>query len=133
MAILKNKDIGIMVEVEELLHNKLIETNGIKDTNGSYYFDEDDEEYEIWVQYWNLIERIIKNKKDRTKSVNDKNKTIYKARHKLNNQISYLRNKKKKNEQEIAKLERLLEKRDKMNARRKKVKEILLDKERRGE
>ena len=70
MAILKNEDIRTMVEVEELLHNKLIKTNGIKDTNGSYYFDEDDKEYEVWVQYWNLIERIIKNKKDIEQNTN---------------------------------------------------------------
>ena len=31
MAVLKNEDIAIMVEVEDLLHKKLVATNGIKD------------------------------------------------------------------------------------------------------
>ena len=119
MAIITNKDIKIMVEVEELLHNKLVKNNGIKDIdkNGKeyYYFDENDKEYNIWVQYWNLVEKFIVEKKDRTKIVNNRNKTIYKERHKLNNAISYLRNKKNKTEQDIKQYEELLAKREKLN------------------
>lgn len=119
MSILTNKDMEIMVEVEELLHKKLVETNAIKDIdeNGKeyYYFDENDEENNIWIKYWNLVESLIVNKKKRTDIVNQKNKTIYKERHKINNAISYLRNKKNKTEQDIERLNMLLEQRDKMN------------------
>lgn len=98
MSILTNKDMEIMIEVEELLHKKLVETNAIKDIdkNGKeyYYFDENDKENEIWTKYWNLVERLIINKKNRTNIINQRNKTIYKERHKINNTISYLRNKK---------------------------------------
>lgn len=119
MAIITNKDLEIMIEVEELLHKKLVETNAIKDIdeNGKeyYYFDENDKENDIWNRYWNLVEKFIVEKKDRTKIVNDRNKTIYKERHKLNNTISYLRNKKNKTEQDIKQYEELLAKREKLN------------------
>lgn len=78
MAIITNKDIKIMVEVEELLHNKLVKNNGIKDIdkNGEeyYYFDENDKEYNIWVQYWNLVEKFIQHKKYANKKSNEYNK-----------------------------------------------------------
>lgn len=119
MAVITNKDLEIMIEVEELLHKKLVETNAIKDIdeNGKeyYYFDENDKENDIWNRYWNLVEKFIVEKKDRTKIVNDRNKTIYKERHKLNNTISYLRNKKNKTEQDIKQYEELLAKREKLN------------------
>lgn len=122
MAILKNEDLKTMVEVEELLHNKLVETNAIKgvDEDGKeyYYFDENDEESDIWIKYWNLVERLISNKKQIIGIVNQRNKTIYKERHKLNNAISYLRNKKNKTEQDVEKLNNLLLKREKMNEKR---------------
>ena len=57
-----DEDLSIMCDVEVLLHKKLEETNGIKDTfNGEEYcyFNENDEEYEIWVKYWNIVERFI--------------------------------------------------------------------------
>ena len=118
MAIITNEDLKTMAEVEWLLHKKLEETNGIKDTfNGKeyYYFNENDKEYEIWIKYWNMLERLIVEKKNNTNIVNQRNKTIYKERHKLNNAISYLRNKKNKNTHDIEKLEMLLEKRNKIN------------------
>ena len=81
MSILTNKDMEIMIEVEELLHKKLLETNAIKeiDENGEeyYYFDENDKENEIWTKYWNLVERLIINKKNRTNIVNQRNKIEY--------------------------------------------------------
>ena len=57
-----SEDLNIMCDVEILLHRKLEETNGIKDTfNGEEYcyFDEKDKDYEIWVKYWNMVERFI--------------------------------------------------------------------------
>lgn len=122
MSILTNEDMEIMVEVEELLHKKLVETNAIKDTdeNGKeyYYFDENDKENDIWTKYWNLVERLIINKKNRTDIVNQRNKTIYKERHKINNAISYLRNKKNKTEEDIERFNILLEQRNEMNKKR---------------
>lgn len=122
MSILTNKDMEIMIEVEELLHKKLLETNAIKeiDENGKeyYYFDENDKENEIWTKYWNLVERLIINKKNRTNIVNQRNKTIYKERHKINNTISYLRNKKNKTEKDIERLNILLEQRNEMNKKK---------------
>ena len=119
MAVITNDDIKIMVEVEELLHKKLVETNAIKDIDESgkeyYYFDENDKENDIWNKYWNLVEKFIVEKKDRTKIVNDRNKTIYRERHKLNNTISYLRNKKNKTEKDRKQYEELLAKREKLN------------------
>lgn len=61
MAVITNEDLKIMIEVEDLLHKKLEETNGIKDTyNGKeyIYFDENDKEYEIWNKYWNMVEKF---------------------------------------------------------------------------
>lgn len=65
MTTIKNEDLEIMINVEHLLHKKLEETNGIKDTfDGKeyYYFDENDEEYEIWIKYWNMVERFCQQK-----------------------------------------------------------------------
>ena len=122
MSILTNEDMEIMVEVEELLHKKLVETNAIKDIdeNGKeyYYFDENDKENDIWTKYWNLVERLIINKKNRTDIVNQRNKTIYRERHKINNAISYLRNKKNKTEEDIERLNILLEQRNEMNKKK---------------
>ena len=122
MSILTNEDMEIIIEVEELLHKKLLETNVIKDIdeNGKeyYYFDENDKENAIWTKYWNLVERLIINKKNRNDIVNRKNKTIYKGRHKINNAISYLRNKKNKTEKDIERLNMLLEQRNEMNKKR---------------
>lgn len=103
MPILTNKDIETLVEVEELLHKKLVETNA------------NDKENDIWTKYWNLVERVIINKKNRVDIVNQRNKTIYKERHKLNNAISYFRTKKNKTEKDIKRLNALLEQRNEMN------------------
>ena len=50
--------------------------------------------------------------------MNQRNKTIYKERHKINNTISYLRNKKNKTEKDIERLNILLEQRNEMNKKR---------------
>lgn len=86
MAIIKNEDLKIMVEVEELLHKKLVETNGIKDDNGGYYFDENDEECNIWVSYWNLVERLIVDKQKSSQKANEYNKRN-KEYHRIMNNI----------------------------------------------
>ena len=106
MAITKNEDLKIMVEVEDLLHEKLVETKAIEELDG------------IWTDYWNLVERLIVDKKKNTKIVNQRNKTVYKERHKINNAISYLRNKKVKTEQDFERLNTLLSQREKMNKER---------------
>ncbi len=93
MAIIKNEDLDIMIDVEMLLHKKLVATNGIKDDfNGKeyYYFDENDEEYEIWCKYWNLVEKFIADKKDYTKRVNGTTKEE-KRLHNIYNNIGYAR------------------------------------------
>jgi hypothetical protein len=79
VAIIKNEDLDLLIQVEELLHNKLEQTNGIKDSyNGKeyIYFDENDKDYEIWVKYWNMVERFIADKKvvnKRSANFNKKN------------------------------------------------------------
>ena len=100
---IKNKDIKILVDVESLLHYKLKETNA------------SEEDFNLWVEYWNLIEIIIQNKKNITKKVNQKNKTIYKERHKLNNKISYLRNKKNKTIEDLKEYNKLIDLRKELN------------------
>lgn len=102
MAIIKNEDLKVFVEIEDLLQKKI----------------SNEKEYDLWCDYWNIIERLIVEKKKNTEVVNKRNKTIYKERHKLNNAISYLRNKKDKNSKDIEKLEMLLEKRNKMNEKK---------------
>ena len=99
MAIITNDDLKIMVEVEDLLHKKLVETNGIKDTfNGEdyHYFDENDKEYEIWVAYWNMVERFINDKQKASKksAIYNKENAEY---HRLSNNLY---NAKKKNNAE---------------------------------
>lgn len=59
MAI-KNNDIDIMIEVEELLHKKLEETEEKT---------EDNKNWEIWTQYWNLVERTVKEKQEELKKL----------------------------------------------------------------
>lgn len=70
MAVITNDDLDTMIEVEDLLHKKLVATNGIKDTykrKEYYYFDENDKEYEVWVKYWNMVEKFINNKAETNK------------------------------------------------------------------
>lgn len=89
MAIIKNEDLDLLIAVEDLLHKKLEQTNGIKDNiNGKeyIYFDENDKEYDTWVKYWNMIERFLTNKKAANNKSNDynKNNTEY---HRLTNNL----------------------------------------------
>lgn len=99
MAVITNDDLEIMCNVEHLLHKKLEETNGIKDTfegKEYYYFNENDEEYEIWVKYWNMVERFCQAKdKSREKARNfNKNNAEY---HRLSNNLYSAR---KRNDEE---------------------------------
>ena len=99
MAIIRNEDLKVFVDVEDLLQKKI----------------SNEEEYDLWCDYWNIIEKLIVEKKERNIVVNKRNKTIYKERHKVNNAISYLRNKKNKNLNDKRRLEMLLKKREEMN------------------
>ena len=77
MAIITNEDLEILIEVEDLLHKKLVETNGIKDIhNGEeyYYFDENDKEYKIWNKYWNIVERFCQARDKSRKKAREFNK-----------------------------------------------------------
>lgn len=72
MLKITEKDLELMAEVEWLLHEKLVKTNGIKDTfegKEYYYFDENDPDYEIWNKYWNLVEMLCQ-QKDLVKKIN---------------------------------------------------------------
>lgn len=96
MAVITNEDLKIMVEVEDLLHKKLEITNGIKDTfNGKeyYYFNENDEEYEIWAKYWNMVERFCQAKdksREKARNFNKKNAEY----HRLSNNLYSARKRK---------------------------------------
>lgn len=92
MSIITNDDLKIMVEVEDLLHKKLEITNGIKDKN-DIIFDENDEEYEIWIKYWNMIEKFIGNKKKANKRSADYNKKNAEY-HRLSNNLYNARKRK---------------------------------------
>lgn len=88
---LKNKDLEILCEIEHLLHKKLVQTNAIKEIyNGreTYYFDENDKEYDKWCDYYNLIEKIMVKKEER----NRKNYQRIKEKRKTNK--NYARSKK---------------------------------------
>lgn len=99
MAVITNDDLNLMIEVEDLLHKKLVATNGIKDMYKGkeyYYFDENDKEYEIWNKYWNMVEKFINNKKEvNKKSANyNKNNAEY---HRISNNLY---NARKRNDKE---------------------------------
>lgn len=59
MAIIKNDDLKIMCEIEELLHNKI----------------ETEEEYDTWIKYWNMLERFFKDKDKSRQKAKDFNKS----------------------------------------------------------
>ena len=73
MSVIRNKDIKIMVDVEELLHSKIDNKN--------------DYEYGIWCNYWNLVERFISHKKEVAKKQINWNKNN-KEYHRITNNIS---------------------------------------------
>lgn len=65
MLKIADKDLELLTEVEWLLHEKLVKTNGIKEIfegQESYYFDENDEDYKVWNRYWNLVEKLCQQK-----------------------------------------------------------------------
>lgn len=101
MATIKNEDLELMCKIEELLHKKLVQTNGIKDKDGdNYYFSEDDKEYALWVDYWNMVENLISaREKDRKKSrdFNANNKEY----HNLNNNLYQARKRNNKKQIEL--------------------------------
>lgn len=89
MAIITNEDLKIMIEVEDLLHKKLVETNGIKDLyNGEeyYYFDENDKEYKIWNKYWNMVEKFCQARDKSRKKAREFNKNNAEY-HRLSNNL----------------------------------------------
>lgn len=89
MAVITNEDLKTMIEVEDLLHKKLEETNGIKDTyNGKeyIYFDENDKEYEIWCKYWNMVEKFCQKRDEMRKKAREFNK-VNAEYHKLSNNL----------------------------------------------
>jgi tRNA A37 N6-isopentenylltransferase MiaA len=71
VAIVTNKDIEVMVDVEELLHKKV----------------ETEEETELWTKYWNIVERFIVKKKEIAKRQNNWNKNN-REYHRITNNIS---------------------------------------------
>lgn len=71
MAVVTNKDLDIMCEVEWLLHKKLEETNQLK---------ENSEEYDIWIHYWNMVERFCQAKdksREKARAFNKNNKEYH--------------------------------------------------------
>ena len=91
-----NEDLEIMCEVEHLLHKKLVETNGIKeiyDGKESYYFNENDKEYEIWVKYWNMVERFCQAKDESRRKAREFNKNNAEY-HRLSNNLYWARRRK---------------------------------------
>ena len=90
MAIINNEDIKLMANIESLLHEKLVQTNAIKDNDYTqgYYFDENDKEYDLWCQYWKLVERFINDKKQQASKQNQWNKEN-KVYHRITNNITY--------------------------------------------
>ena len=63
-----------MVNVEELLHRKLEETKAT------------DEDFDIWTNYWNLVEKLIEHKKYANEKSNEYNKKN-KEWHRISNNI----------------------------------------------
>lgn len=70
MAIITNKDIKVMVDVEELLHKKI----------------ETEEEGNLWTDYWNIVEKFIQHKKYASIKSNEYNKKN-KDYHRITNNI----------------------------------------------
>lgn len=99
MAIITKEDLKIMIDVEDLLHDKLQRTNGVKDIweDGTihYYFPEGDKEYDIWLQYWNMIERFLQDKKVANKKANRYNKKHAEYHRLMNNLCNARKNKDK--------------------------------------
>mgnify|MGYP007133770624 CR=1 FL=1 len=62
MVVLNEEDLQTMIKIEELLHNKLVITNSIVDKRGGYYFNEYDDEYNMWCKYNTLVEKLCQYK-----------------------------------------------------------------------
>ena len=89
---IKNEDLRILCDIEALLHKKIKQSNK--------------KEYELWLEYWNMVERFCQEKDlSRRKSNNyNKNNAEY---HRLNNNLyqARKRNNKEKIELYIKKIE----------------------------
>ena len=114
---LKNEDLEILKDIELYLYNKNSESMIIEENNFILNTKdiEDLKALDLYFKLYSIIEKLEIERKDKVKIVNSKNKTIYRERHKLNNKISYLRNKKNKTDQDIKLYEELLKRRKDLN------------------
>lgn len=64
MAFIKKKDLQILIKVENLLYEKLKETNSLDNIY----------EYNLWIDYYNVIENIINDIDKLNKKSNEWNK-----------------------------------------------------------
>lgn len=114
---LKNEDLEFLKEIEMYLYNQNINKMVVFDNNFAIKKEDigDLKAFELYLKLYALIEKLEMKRKNNIKKVNDKNKTIYRSRHKLNNKISYLRNKKNKTDQDAKLYEELLKEREKLN------------------
>lgn len=99
MATIKNEDLKVMIEIEELLHRFLEENQSI---------DENNKDYDLWISYWNIIERFINDKKTANKKSTGFNKRNAEYHRLMNNLCNARKRKdKKKIEYYSCKLEEL--------------------------
>ena len=64
MAFIKKKDLQVLIKVENLLYEKLKETNSLDNIY----------EYNLWIDYYNVIENIINDIDKLNKKSNEWNK-----------------------------------------------------------
>ena len=86
MAFIKKKDLQVLIKVENLLYEKLKETNSL---NNNY-------EYDLWLSYYNIIENINNDINKLNKKANEWNKKNKDYHRIMNN----LYNSKKQNNKE---------------------------------
>lgn len=114
---MKKEDLEVLKDIELYLYNKnsgsmeIEENNFILNTKDI----EDLKALDLYFKLYSIIEKLETTRKNNVERVNNKNKTIYRDRHKLNNKISYLRNKKNKTDQDIKLYEELLKERENLN------------------
>lgn len=113
----KNENLEILKDIELYLYNKNSEAM-ITEENNFIIKKEDIKDLQaldLYFKLYSLIEKLETERKNKVEIVNYRNKTIYRIRHKLNNKISYLRNKKNKTDQDIKLYEELLKERENLN------------------
>ena len=86
MAFIKKKDLQVLIKVENLLYEKLKETNSL---DNNY-------EYDLWLSYYNIIENITNDINKLNKKANEWNKKNKDYHRIMNN----LYNSKKRNNKE---------------------------------